>query len=235
MILSEGERQKYVEVVSINITQRSVGLVYHGSNVVVSLGSAVPPSNSATANEIDLTNASFRATLQLFAKVSNRTLLLRPGLPEPNFAIRASVVDSESTIQVFVTALADQGIAAINDGEKFVMIVPKSAAATAQPRSDQILIPPGDAGASTNLIPAGMMVMNGTDCWQMAPTYAALMDRKLDLASRTLPMQPFFFRNQTALTRPEFIYAFEVMFAWRGYKLVPVDDKLAKLTRIETK
>ena len=230
MILGAGERQHEVEVISVTPELGSATLNFRGSNVVVTLGFAI-----RVTNDIDLTNAPLRATLQLFGELSGRTLLPHPALPNVKFAIRASVANQESAAQVFVQALADQAITVINDGEKFAMVVPKAAAATVQPRSDQISIPLGDAVASTNLIPAGMMVMNGADCWQMAPLYAGFIDRKLDPASRTLPMPPFFFRNQTALTSQEFIYAFETMFAWRGYKLVPADDKLAKLVRIEPK
>jgi hypothetical protein len=43
------------------------------------------------------------------------------------------------------------------------------------------------------------------------------------------------FTTQQPLTRAETIYALDVLFAWRGVKMIVVDDKLARLVKFESK
>ena len=61
-----------------------------------------------------------------------------------------------------------------------------------------------------------------------------IIGKKLDQSSPMPAIQDFALRTTPALTGAEIIYALDVQFAWRGVKIVDVDDKLVKVVPLST-
>ncbi len=135
---------------------------------------------------------------------------------------------------------AADGIVAIPDGDKFMMVVPKVLASVVSPRSSEIKSsrnPPRaaqtnkPASGSEELIPAGTINFWGVDAAQAADIYARLVSREMDRSER-FPGGPcpsgIFLKTITPLTKEEAIYALETELLWCGVKMVSVGDKMMK-------
>ena len=236
VILSEGEREAGVEVKNINLNDGTVQLVYPGSNMLVRV--SAPKPNAAARNQINLTNAPLDAVLKLFAEAANRTLLLHPLLPTTRLAVTGSADNPMAAAQIFAQALTNHGIAIIPDGDKFLQIVPQRLAVPAQPRPAELRLSKPVGAAPDEELPAGSINFMGAKISQVAPIYAGLVGRELDrVHSPALAghLQGIAFKNQTPLTKAEIVYALDVQFAWRGVRMVTVDDKLVRLTLLSEK
>jgi len=229
VILSEGEREAEVEVKSINSAESTVELIYYGSNVLVRM--SAPKTNATARNQINLTNAPLDAVLKLFAEASNRTLLVHPLLPAARLAVTGSADDPAATAQIFAQALTNHGIAIIPDGEKFLQLVPQHLAEKVQTRSGE-LKSTTSAGASETDLPARTITFIRAKMSQIAPIYASLIGREFDRAESPAlnrPLPEVSLQTQTPLSKAEVRYAFDVVLAWCGVKMVMVDDKRARL------
>jgi len=190
------------------------------------------------SNEINLTNVPLSAVLHLYSQLCGRTLLRHPELPTARLAITGSSANTAATAHIFAHALTNCGIAVIADGDKFLQLVPQSLAATVQPRSVSLNESRTAAPPPVEELPAGSIDFTEAFVEQAAPIYAELIGRKFDrVSSQALPqpLPTIVLKTQTALTKAEIAYALEVHFAWRGVKLVPVDDKLARLVPLNEK
>jgi hypothetical protein len=70
----------------------------------------------------------------------------------------------------------------------------------------------------------------GADVWAAATGYARFSGREINPANwpRDIPNPSFFFKNQTALTKSEMLYAFERLFELCRLKMVPDGEKFLK-------
>jgi hypothetical protein len=112
------------------------------------------------------------------------------------------------------------------------MIVPQAQVALAKPHSPHsvgVEPPPTE----TDQIPPGVINFWNVDLVQAAQIYAELAGRKLDQSASVPPGRGTMrIKTQTALSRDEARYAFDVLFAWRGLKAVPQGDHQLKLVTI---
>jgi len=84
------------------------------------------------------------------------------------------------------------------------------------------------------MLPAGAINLVNALTGQTAMICASLMNRTLEPSQSWVPQGPgIVFKNVTPLTKAEIIDALNVQFAWRGVKMVTVDDKLARLVPLE--
>jgi hypothetical protein len=82
-------------------------------------------------------------------------------------------------------------------------------------------------------MPPGTLNFPTQSIWRVAVIYAALLGRTLDTnAALGGRLGWVSFKNQTTLSREEASYALETLFAWQGFKLIPVDKNLARLVPI---
>ena len=96
---------------------------------------------------------------------TNRSLLRWPHLPASSFNLRAPAKDAAGAAQVLEKALVAEGLAIIPDGEKFLMIVPKSEAGRVKPHAPRAT---ASTGSGTN-IQAAALGSGGSEEQVIAP------------------------------------------------------------------
>jgi hypothetical protein len=126
-ILAEGESWSGVKVRSIRPELRQVEVAVGGMQEPQTLALASATNNPAnsTAN-LELVKASLHSTLDLYGRFSGKTLLYYPRLVSADFSQRARATNRFELARILEAVLAAQEIAAVPDGNKFTMIVPKS-------------------------------------------------------------------------------------------------------------
>jgi hypothetical protein len=169
----------------------------------------------------------------LYQQLVGRTLLLHPSLPPSSVSLNATATNPTEAALILEKEFAAQGIATIPDGDKFIMVVPKSHLAAARPRSREIrpASPPTRKGNTTTdeSIPPGVIHFQGVLPGQATVIYAELLRRKLDRTTPLPPsMGPLNIKTETPLSLEEAQYALDVLFAWHGFKLVPSGDEFLK-------
>jgi hypothetical protein len=182
--------------------------------------------------------------LQLFASFTNRSLLRWPYLPASPFSLRAPAKDEAGAARILEQALVAEGFSIIRDGEKFLMIVPKSKAGRVNPHAPRAnastgsgtniqAAAPGSGGSEEGLIAPGMIDFRGADARQVVDIYAYMLGRTFDAGDSPHLNGVISFRTQTRLTKEEALYAIETMLRWNGIKLVPEGKDKLKATRVQ--
>jgi hypothetical protein len=177
---------------------------------------------------VALEDAAMDATLQVYGWLAQRTLLRHPFLPETSFNLAATATTQAEAASALKAALAQAGMISINDGDKFLMLVPPSEADKVQPHSAKL-----KESDQSEFHPAGFINFPGTDLNQVTPIYAELAGQQLDRTSLAagVAQGKIHLRMVTPMTRNEALYAFETLYAWRGLKLAPAGDGKVKLVR----
>jgi hypothetical protein len=234
-VLSEGQREEDVEVMKIALDKGSVEVAWQGTNrTTVRLNDTA----NLPVPGIILEDVGLNEVLQLFAQFTNRSLLRWPDLPATSFSLRASANDRAGAAQILAQALFAKDLSIVLDGEKFLMIVPKSEAAKVKPHAPLArasagsgtktqAATPGSGGTGQEPLPPGMIDFRSADVSQVADVYTMMLGRKLDLSERLPGSGTITFTTVNSIIREEGIYALETLLRWRGLKLVPVgEDKL---------
>jgi len=222
-ILGEQERDGDLEVIAVDLAQATAQARYRGSNY-----SLVMPTNENTKGlTVQLANVPLSAVLKLYAELTGLTLLQHPELTEEKLSITSTISDRPALAVVFAVALTNAGVVSISDGDKFLRILPAAQAEEIQ----RIQIPARGTNevGSAQEFPAGAISFARAKLEQAARIQVELIRRKFDPQQSRLSAKDIDLQTQQPLTRAEIIHALDVHFAWRGVKLVPVDDKLARL------
>jgi type II secretory pathway component GspD/PulD (secretin) len=240
-ILSEGQREEGVEVEKIEPEKGSVKLVWEGAG-----GTAVRLNDTANipVPGIVFEDVSLNVVLQLFAQFTNRNLLRSPYLPATSFSLRASAKDQAGAARVLEQALVAKGLSIIPDGEKFLMIVPKSEAARVNPHAPRPkastgsgtktqAVTPGTGGTEEEPIAPGLIDFRNADTRQVVDIYSSMVGRTFDPGGPPIVNGTISFRTQTRLTKEEALYAIETMLRWNGIKLVPEGKDKLKAARVQ--
>jgi len=230
LILAESQREGAIEVTRITPDTRAVELRVWGTNVLLTV--PVPDDGRfprTVGGSLALANADLDPVLDLYAGLKGRTLLRSPRLPATSLSIETAVTNQADAARALEKAFAANGIATIQDGDKFVMVVPDSEAAIVKPRSSEIKSS-SQEGAGPELFPPGAMNFSHAELSQMTAIYAGLIGRKLDRSQQPQkPTLPINLKNHTPLTKAEGIYALETLFSWQGVKVVPVGNDSCKI------
>ena len=235
-ILSEGQREGKVEVLEIHpeTAMVKVRLFPNGDPTNLTFTNLPAPHRGMSAGTV-LENASLEPVLGLYGELSGRSLLCAQALPNISLTIAIPAQDRVGVAQALQTALAQQGIASIPDGEKFIIVVRKQQAAAVKLRPAQIK--PLVKSAESDILPAGAINFPNTEINQVITIYAELVGRRLDrsVSPPITPSAVIRFRNQTPLTREEARYALDMVFGLAGLKMVPVGNDLIKPVLINEK
>jgi mono/diheme cytochrome c family protein len=178
-----------------------------------------------------LTGASTDLVLFLYSQFSGRTLIRSPRLPTATFNLDFGGGGAESAAHRLKMALRAKGMTTIEDGEKFLLVVPTSEASAVQPRSSQIKSP--TENNLPDLFPGGAFInFPNTDLRQVVTFYVELTGRTLDQTQILPDDRAVNFTTQTALSKEECVYALDVLLNWHGLKVVPVGHDAIKFDPI---
>lgn len=208
---------------------------------------------------IDFTSADLRQVLDNYGYLSQRTVLRPATLPAPMITLKTQGgLTREEAVYAIATVCALDGISVVDDGTKFVQVVP-----TAQWPPVQAHAPKAEPGVKLfdpKKVPS-MGVSNNH--WPLTETerleqelrrafyelmhlpdpakrptgrllklYAGLASKTV-VPSKDFDGLPVWFHIETPLTRSELLYAIETTFVLHGLAIIPVDDHTIRLGRLE--
>jgi hypothetical protein len=233
IILKEGERQDRTELLEIHPENGTakINVAGEGSPRLIALKN----QNQFAGGSIGLAmeNVGLHAALQLYAELSERTVLRPSACPNVKLTINISTTNRVEAMRTIEAVLAKQGIVLVLDGDKFALVAPDYMASKLNPQSSKI------SSLSTNN-PTARTYPKGSINWTGAPIvpvlqiYAEFLGKKLDQSEQPLriPNLEIVLKNETALTKEELLYAFETVVGWSGVKLVPAGEGFVKAVLI---
>jgi hypothetical protein len=195
--------------------------------------SSSPPAGSrelVPAGMIDFRNTLLDQVLAVYSDFRSRTILRSAALPHSVIRCRTqSSLTRDEVVYALNVLLILNGVEAVDDGEKFVQIVPFR-----QVSRIQLKAPTADSGAAVvdpEKIPVfGFVVRRPEPLTTRAPFvdnlvafYAELTERKA-LPSDQFGKLPITFRINNLLTKPELLYAIETTMALNGLAIVSVGE-----------
>ena len=223
------EKRLQIKIVQIDFTNGAVRV--NENNV----GTFYPPQSTnlveaAASKGIRLNRADFDDALDLYAELKQRTLLIHPDLKQPLMTFYASATNRAEAVGIMEKALQKQGAALIPDGDRFEWIVPAGATNSLSPAAIPSKSPAHDQSPAnpSDTLPAGSINFIDVPCSQVLEVYQVLTAKKWT-QNNPLPPATITFHSQTPLTKAEALHAFDVLLAWRGLKIVNVDDKSFKV------
>jgi hypothetical protein len=249
-MLRENESHEGVNLIKIKPKKGSVKLNVGGPNTIINLTldgwAASHPKGKGITGFLDRLGDTFAATPQgivingantdlvlfLYSQLSGRTLIRSPRLPAEFFDLQFGAVGPEDAAHRLKLALRAKGITTIEDGEKFLLVVPTSEASTVRQLATEIKSSARDIGRP-ELFPGGAFInFPNTDLSQVVKLYADLTGRPQDQSPSLPSNRTVKFTTQTALSREECAYALETLMRWRGVKLVPLGNGLARFVPV---
>ena len=234
-MLREGGRASNIELLHIFPERGAVELRVGESNLMtVSLSNAT--NTSAGVPAIAFAGVSLKSAMEVYSELANRSLLRSPLLPDQGLTFRAQAGDKTEAARVLAAAFLTNGIAVIPDGDKFALVLRKEDVGLFPVRSGEIKPTAADA-LDLQQMPAGSVNFMGVGFGEVAILYAQMSGGQTYPTnwSRDIPNPSFFFKNQTPLTKPEMLYAFERLFELCGLKMVPDGEKLLQPVRFVPK
>jgi hypothetical protein len=188
----------------------------------------------ATGKNLVLNQADLNDTLDLYATLKDRTILVHPRVKSSPVTLVATARSRREASTALENALQADGAKIIADGDKFEWIVPADAANSFAPANLPARPPAKESSTNhaASTLPAGSIRFIQVGLPQFLDVYSALTDRKWT-QHQPLPIGlTFAFHNQTPMTKDETLHAFDVLLAWHGLKVVKTDDKSFELAPI---
>jgi cytochrome c553 len=205
--------------ISLSGGRSTVDLVLHGQTAAQGtkrgsgIFSRIARAMSDGPRKVVLSQANLDVTLFLYSQFTKRTVLRHPLLPAASIDLDAVAKSPNAASGRLKAALEAKGIAIIEDGDKFALVVPIEAAnARPQFARTRPLANHNPPGAS---FPGGVYVNFPTaSLRQLGEFYAQLTGRIPPLTPSLAPDWTVSFTTQTALSDDDCSYALEILFAW---------------------
>ena len=221
-----------VDLLDLKPEQHSATVRINGTNLTLVIRSNPPMSG------IVLQEAATDATIDLYGRLAQRTVLRHPFLPDTTFTFLSGSLSEPTPANVvngLEAALRRAGMISIPGGKKFILLVPEAEQENARTlwlaegesvENDTV---PSTANKNTDIEPPGFINFPHTHLNQAAVIYAELLGKKLDRQSFPLTQGTIYLKTNTPLTREEALFAFKTHFAWHKLELVPAQDGMVRL------
>jgi hypothetical protein len=213
---------------------------------------APPPGTNQAAESqlppglLDFRGADLGQVLMIYPHLAQRMVLRPRVLSGSQVWLRTQTpMSHDEALYALKVVLALNGVALVEDGDRFVQAVPlaeadrvktqspkrepneplikpqEAPALPAQTMSFPLRLPPGATNTSGPLRPPPARVSK-PDLDELVAYYAKLTGRKAEPSPALLPWLPF--RASLPLTKPEMVYAIETTLALNGLRIVPGED-----------
>jgi hypothetical protein len=220
-----------IEVVKIDLTNVVVKTSNNDDEHTYDLRVSPPP---ATARSwIHLQDVDFQQAVEIFGKLTGRTMLIHPRLTHTTFTCDCNWPEKEPSTNEIAAGLADalksQGVSVLDDGDRLLQVVPQEIASTATLGAKDLHSSGGEAVLS------GEIDFQGLAVFQVLEIYGQLMGRtrKMDNEQTNLT-DPVYFSTTCPLSKPEVIYAFETILRWHHLKVVLNSDNTFSVLNVPT-
>lgn len=211
----------------------------------------------ATA-EINIFGADLGQVLPIFASISQKTILRPATLPSPPLRLKSTCpLTREEAVYAMATVLALNGVAVVEDGEKFVQVAPMAQRAILTARAPKRehaakLLDPNKVpsmGNSELTRPLTKMERNlerlqkalydfihyksppDRSAQRLLELYAKLAGKTAE-PSKNFDGRPIWFHIETPLSKSELLYAIETTFSLNNLAIIHVDDQRVRLGHI---
>jgi hypothetical protein len=227
-------------------------------------GAELAASNSLPKiqpGEIEFVNIGVDQVLYFYGLISRRTMLRAVGLPPISMSLKTTCeMTQDEAAYALTTVLAFNGIAVIEDGEKFAEIVPISQRELVKPNApkpeagEKMFNPKevpslGETRISTPVTPPATETEREIARLRKAvyeffhsspPDYSAkrLLDFYADISvkstqpSKNFDAIPMWFQVGTPLSKNELLYAIEETFALNNLAIIQVNDREIRLGKM---
>ena len=170
-----------------------------------------------------LNDLGFDAVFDLYAAISGRTLLVHQAANKKfPVVVAANPRNKAEAIQSLESVLSEKGFVVIPDGNKFEQVIPSELAKNANPHSTTLTVSKaGDKTAGANIN------FKGVPFEQVRDIYTQFSGRQI-VQEGVLSAVTISLHSRNPLTKPELLYAIDVLLGWQGIKIVNVDEKTSK-------
>ena len=210
---------------------------------------------------IDFMNADLNQVLDIYALMSQRTILRPITLPAPTVNLKTQgTLTKEEALYALETVLALNGICVVHDGTKFVQVVPMAQRAQVKTRAPKP--EPGAKLFDPKKVPSmGVSASHGplTETERIEQEFERLRKAFYEFMHLPAPSKPparrllglyadlsrqdgdvvkeprrnsIWFHVETPLTKGELLYAIETTFALHNLAIIPVDDRRIRVGHI---
>lgn len=211
-----------IDIVKINFADGSIAAREDGKDVVYRYQAEAKSSESPNPASLRLKDQNFDVVLDLYAILSGRTLLIHPTVnSQKPVAVTADPKNNTEAIKALEKILADRGLVALPDGGKFVQIVPRAIATNSNANSATL------AGLKSDVIQMSAFNFKNAPFNQFCDFYGMMAGKKI-VREGVFPAASISLHASNSLTKPELLYAMDVLLGWQGVKIVNVDEKTAK-------
>jgi hypothetical protein len=201
---------------------------------------AAPEPDSASPQAppgvVDLLNVPLEQALMVYSDLRGRTLLRPEGLmPVPIRFRTQSAMPREMVVYGLTVTLTLNGLALVDDGDKFVQVVPVRRFEDVQARApkpepgapviDPAKVPVFRPGFNPNAAAVNLQMAE-----ELIAFYARLADRKF-VPSEISVQRPVIFEVRTPMTKAELLYGIETLLALNGLVIVPGEDNSFRVER----
>lgn len=167
-----------------------------------------------------LPNPTLDDFVDLYAAIVDRTVLWHPKWRGSQLSVAASPGDRTEATAILNQELRKHGIRALLDGERFALLVPDG---MAQSITAGLRNVPRRTFTAEEYISSGAIDFFQADLSQVLPIYGELLGCKPINADKWRG-RSISFRNQTALTRSETLYALDILLSWQELQVMVVDS-----------
>ena len=204
-----------IQLIGIDPANETIQLVENGKEVVHHLETPDLASRVLSAGKTGchFRDVRFQDALNLYSDFRNRTVLIHPGIQRLSVTVQAEGKSATDVAHALEKALRDQGLAMVPDGEKFVLLVPRSMEKWADPSSQRL-----DATSPI----AGSFATDGM-VNTIVDAYGRLLGRTQKGASPFAQASIYLYTQP--LTQAEMRYAFDRLLEWSGLRVEVVDEK----------
>jgi hypothetical protein len=223
-MLGTNETQSGVQVENIDVTKGIVTANVDGKARTLAFSG---PDTAATdkPSAIRLSDVRLQCVINLYGELKGRTVLQHPGLRDTGFTLSANPQSRSEAAKALEELFARHQIAAIPDGEKFVMLVPIAITNRVSPHSDKF------AGAGP-MIQAASVNFQNVPLDKVLEVYGELTGHSVNNLQNS-PYAPIYFVQENSLSKNQICYGLETLFAWNGIQLTTNQDNTVNWERIQ--
>jgi RNA polymerase sigma factor (sigma-70 family) len=167
-----------------------------------------------------LPNPTLDDFVDLLAALIDRTVLCDPRWKGGQLSLAVAAGDRAEAVVILEKELDRHGISVLLEGERFALLVPNDRARSITAGLRYV---PRRTFTAEEYIASGAIDVQA-DLSQVLPIYGELLGRK-PINAQKWRGASICFRNQTALSRSEALYALDILLSWQNLQVVLVDDK----------
>ena len=215
--LRADQSEEGVEIQSIDVTNGIVLAMVDGKSRTFAFEAPGGFKMADKPATIRLLDAKLHPLIHFYGEAKGRTVLEHPELEGAGFTLTANPQNKSEAAKAFEQLFASRKIAAIPDGDKFILLVPYAFTNQVTPRSDE-LAKPGQM--------LGQLSINfqGVPLAKVLEVYGEYVGHPVNDVEHVPCCNGVFLVQQNPLSKEQICYAMQTIFTWHGIRLTTNKD-----------